>query len=54
MEVTSWNVHHGSYLMERIPWKITSGNNTMEVALWNLHHGCYLVEPTTWRLSHGT
>ena len=29
MEVTSWNSHHGSYLMERTPWKLLSGTNTM-------------------------
>ena len=31
MEVTSWNVHHGSYLMERTPWKLPHGTYTMEV-----------------------
>ena len=31
MQVTSWNLHYGSYLMERTPWKLPSGSNTMEV-----------------------
>ena len=39
MEVTSWNLHHGSYLMELTPWRLPSGNYPMEVASWNLHHG---------------
>ena len=50
MEVTSWNVHHESYLMERIPWKITSGNYTMEVLMeltsWKLPTGTYTMEVT--------
>ena len=31
MEVTYWNVHHGSYLMEGTPWKLPHGTNSMEV-----------------------
>ena len=31
MEVTSWNVKHGSYLTEGTPWKLPSGTYTMEV-----------------------
>ena len=31
MEVTLWNVHHGSYLAERTPWKLPSGTHIMEV-----------------------
>ena len=33
MEVTSWNIHHGSYLTEQF---------NMEVTSWNLHHGSNL------------
>ena len=43
MEVTSLNVHHGRYLIERTPWKLLSGANTMLVTSWNLHHERYLV-----------
>ena len=46
MEVTSLNVHHGSYLMELTPWKGPSGAYTMEVTSWNLHHGSHLMELT--------
>ena len=31
MEVTSRNVHHGSYLMELTPWKLPHGTYIMEV-----------------------
>ena len=31
MEVTQLNLHHGSYLMERTPWKLPTGMYTMEV-----------------------
>ena len=31
MEVTSCNLHPGSYLMERTPWKLPTGTYTMEV-----------------------
>ena len=31
MEVTSWILHHGSYLIERIPWKLPLETYTMEV-----------------------
>ena len=53
MEVTSRNlhqgsylvdVHHGSYFMELTAWKLPHGTYTMEVPSWNLHHGSYLLE----------
>ena len=31
MEVTYWNLHMGSYLMERTPLKLPSATYTMEV-----------------------
>ena len=31
IEVTSSNLHHGSYLMELTPWKVPHGTYTMEV-----------------------
>ena len=31
MQVTSWNLHHGRYLMEPTPWKLPHGTYTMEV-----------------------
>ena len=43
MEVTLYNLHHGSYLMELTPWKLPSLIYTMEVTSWNLHDGSYLV-----------
>ena len=30
MEVTSWNLNNGSYLIERTPWKLPHGTYTME------------------------
>ena len=39
MEVTSWNLHHGSYLTENIPWKLPSG-----IIPWKLPHGAYTIE----------
>ena len=39
MEVTSWNLHHGRYLMELTPSKLPYGTYTMEVTSWNIHHG---------------
>ena len=30
-DVTSWNLHHGSYLIEFTPWKLPTGTYTMEV-----------------------
>ena len=51
MEVTYWNVHHGSYLMELTPRKVPSGTYTMEVTSWDLHHGSYLMELTPWNTS---
>ena len=46
MEGTSWNVHHGRYIMERISSNLPSGAYTMEATSWNLHHGSYLMEVT--------
>ena len=46
MEVTSWNLHHGRYLIEPTSSKLPSGTYTMKVTLWNLHYGSYLMEPT--------
>ena len=43
MEVTSWNLQNGSFLIELTPWKLPNGTYTMEVAKWNLHHRSYLV-----------
>ena len=43
MEVTSCNLHHGSYLNELTPWKLPSGTYTIEVTSWNLHHESYLI-----------
>ena len=54
MEVTSWNLHHGRYLMELIQWKFLQTTFTMESKSWNLHHGSYLMELTPWKLAHGT
>ena len=54
MEVTSLNVHHGSYLMELTPWKGPSGAYTKEVTSWNLHHGSYLLELTLGKLPIAT
>ena len=31
MEVTSRNLHHGSYLVEHTPWKLPHGTYIMEV-----------------------
>ena len=53
MEVTSFNLHHGSYLTKSTPWKLPSGTNTMEVTSWNLHHGSYLMALTPWKLTNG-
>ena len=36
MEVTSWNIHHGSYLVERTPWKGPHGVLTTEATSWNV------------------
>ena len=63
MEVNSWNLHHGSYLMERTPLRLFSGctalkvpnrTYTMEGTSWNLQHGSYLVEYTPLKLLSGT
>ena len=43
MEVTSWNLHHGSF---------PQGTYTMEVKSLNLLQGNYLVELTPWMLPH--
>ena len=44
MEGTSWNVHHGRYLIELTSSKVPSGVYTMEATSWNVHHGSYLME----------
>ena len=54
MEVTSWAVHHGSYLVEHTQWKLPHSTYTMDVTSWNLHHGSYLVDLKPWMLPHGT
>ena len=54
MEGTSWNVHHGRYLIELTSSKLPSGTYTMEVTSSNLHHGSYLKELTPRKLSSGT
>ena len=54
MEVISWNVHQGKYLVERTPWKLPHGAYTMEGTSWNLHPGSYLMERTPLKLPHGT
>ena len=54
MDVTSWNLHHGSYLLEVTSWTLLKRTLTMKVTSWNLHHGSYLVEHTPWKLPHGT
>ena len=47
IQVTSWNLHHGRYLMEptqcklpmeHTPWKLPNGTYTMEVTSWILHY----------------
>ena len=53
MEVTYWNVHHGSYLVEVTPLKLPPGTFSMEVTSWNLKHGSYLTEVTPWKLPSG-
>ena len=35
MEVASWNLHHGRYLVELTPRKLLHGITTMEVTSWN-------------------
>ena len=39
MEVTSWNLHHGGYLMELTQLKLPHGTYTME--------GTYTIEVTS-------
>ena len=63
MEVTSRNLHQGSYLvdlhhgssfMELTPWKLPHRTYIMEFTSWILHHGSYLMELTPWKLPYGT
>ena len=54
MEVTQWNLHHGTYLVELTPLKSLSGTYTKEFAPLNLHHGKYLMEGTPWKLRSET
>ena len=37
MEVTSWNLHNGRYLMDHTPWKLAHGTYTIDVTSWNEH-----------------
>ena len=41
MNVTSLNLHNGSYLMEHTPWKLLSG-----ITAWKLPNGRYTMEVT--------
>ena len=54
MEVASWKLHNGRYLVELTPRKLPHGPYIMEVTSWNIHHGSYLMELTPWKLPHGT
>ena len=54
MEVTSWNLHNGSYLVERTPWKRPHGTYTIEDPSWNVHHGSYFIEHSPRKARHGT
>ena len=51
MEGTSWNVHHGRYLMELTSSKLPSRPYTMKVTSWHVHHR-YLMELTPWKVLH--
>ena len=57
MEVTSWNLQHGSNRIEPTSWKLPNGTYTMEVlhrtfivtswnVPWKLPHGMYSIEVT--------
>ena len=39
IEVTSWTLYHGSYILERTLWKLPHGTYIIEVTSWNLKHG---------------
>ena len=54
MEVTSWNLNHGSSLMVRTSWYLPQGFYSTEVTSWNQYHERYLVDVTPWKLPHGT
>ena len=54
MEVTSLNLHHGSFLMEFTPLKVPHGPYILVVTSYNVHYGSYLMELTPWNLPHGT
>ena len=54
MEVTYWNLHIGSYLVELTPWKLPHRANTMQVTSWNVHYGSFLMELKPWKLPHGS
>ena len=43
MEVPSWTVHYGNFLMEHAPWKLPHCTYIMEVSKWNVHNGRYLI-----------
>ena len=46
MEVTYFNLQHGSYLVDRTPWKLPHGTYTMLVTSLTLQHGSYFMERT--------
>ena len=47
MDVTLWNLHNESYLVEPTPWKLPHGTDTMEVTSCNSHLGSYPMEVTS-------
>ena len=53
MEVTSWNLHHGSYFIELSPCKLRCGTYNFAVTSLNLNHRIYLMELTKWKEAHG-
>ena len=54
MEATSWNLHHGSYVLGLTPWKLPHGMDTMEATSSNVHHGSYVVNLAPSKLPNGT
>ena len=54
MEIASWNVHNGCYLMEHTPWMLPHATYTMEGISWSLQHGSCFMELTPLKLPHGT
>ena len=45
IQVTSWNLHYGSYLMDT-----TFLCYLMELTSWKLPHGTYTMEVTSWNM----